>query len=66
MMDQTQYGLDAQLTQSPKPLVCPRPIRLLQASRRDLLPEDGIADGANAEGRKSVKVVEAQGVTIEC
>jgi hypothetical protein len=66
MMDQTQDGLDAQVTQSPQSFVCPGPICLRQPSRRDLLPEDRIAERANAEGRKSVKVVETQGVTIEC
>jgi hypothetical protein len=65
MVYQPHDGAHAQVPQARQALVGPAPVGVLQAVGGDVLPQDGVADGRNAERGEALQVVHAGGVAIE-
>jgi hypothetical protein len=64
VMDQADDGRNAQLLQHRQAFVRPRPVSLVDAVWRGALPQDWIADCAEAERGKALQVLQPCCVTV--
>src|SRR6476619_5594081 len=63
MMNQAHDGPNSQISKASQPLVRPAPVKNVGGGVAGTLPQNGIAEGANAELGEEVQVVQARSVT---
>jgi hypothetical protein len=62
MMHHARDNIDAQLAQPMKARIMPGPVLFLEAVGRDAFPKHGTAQGAGAECRDAVEVLQSIGM----